>query len=118
MPENKLTSQQIEEIKELKARTEAAGGKFIYSRIAKAYGVSGQTIRRNIAPNEKDLEPQSHNPLTAKEYEKNYVRRFHLKLNIKTDEAIIRKLDSLENKQGYIKKLILEDIETEHKVSD
>ena len=33
-----------------------------------------------------------------------------MKLNKKTDKAIIDKLDSVENKQGYIKALIRADI--------
>lgn len=34
-----------------------------------------------------------------------------IKLNIKTDADIIAKLESVENKQGYIKELIRADIE-------
>lgn len=37
-------------------------------------------------------------------------RMVHLKLNKKTDKAIIEKLESAGNIQGYIKNLILNDI--------
>ena len=33
-----------------------------------------------------------------------------MKLNKKTDEDILKRLDEVESKQGYIKKLIREDI--------
>lgn len=47
-----------------------------------------------------------------KKYDKlNTVRICGLKLNIKTDKDIIDKLKSEKNKQGYIKKLIRDDIE-------
>lgn len=42
--------------------------------------------------------------------EKN-TRRIGLKLNLKTDADILEKLESVENKQGYIKDLIRKDIE-------
>ena len=42
--------------------------------------------------------------------EKN-TRRIGLKLNLKTDADILEKLDSVENKQGYVKDLIRKDIE-------
>lgn len=42
--------------------------------------------------------------------EKN-TRRIGLKLNLKTDADILEKLDSVKNKQGYIKDLIRKDIE-------
>lgn len=37
--------------------------------------------------------------------------QIHLKLNIKTDEEILRKLAKTSNVQGYIKELIKADIE-------
>ncbi len=37
-------------------------------------------------------------------------RMFHLKLNKDTDSAIIRKLENVDNIQGYIKNLILNDL--------
>ena len=44
-------------------------------------------------------------------YDKENTIQVHLKLNKKTDIAIIEKLDSLDNKQGYIKKLIKKDLQ-------
>lgn len=38
----------------------------------------------------------------------------HLKLNKKTDAAIIAKLQAQENKQGYVKRLILADLGEEN----
>lgn len=43
-------------------------------------------------------------------YNKTHVRQFKLNLNIKTDADIIAKLDSLDNKQGYVKELIRNDL--------
>ena len=37
-------------------------------------------------------------------------RQIKMKLNIKTDADILKKLDSVSNKQGYIKALIRRDI--------
>lgn len=44
-------------------------------------------------------------------YDKANTRQIKFKFNIKTDADILEKMDSLENKQGYIKKLIRDDIE-------
>ncbi len=113
----KLTKEQIEEIKALKAEIEAAGGKFVYVQIGRAYGVSGQTIRRNIEPNENDKKPRSNNPAVSMEYERNFLRRYFLRLNIKNteDARVIKKLDSVANKNKYIKGLVLKDISSEQK---
>lgn len=46
----------------------------------------------------------------AADYEKTNCRRIALKLNVEHDKAILDKLDSQKNKQGYIKQLILNDI--------
>lgn len=43
-------------------------------------------------------------------YDKKNTKMFGLKLNLKTDADVIRKLESIENKQGYIKALIRADI--------
>ena len=45
-----------------------------------------------------------------KKYDKNNTKQLMLKLNLKTDKDILDKLNSVDNKQGYIKKLIREDI--------
>lgn len=42
-------------------------------------------------------------------YDKENTVQIKLKLNKKTDSDIIEKLDSVDNKQGYIKGLIRED---------
>lgn len=47
------------------------------------------------------------------DYERNNCRRIALKLNIEHDKAIIDKLESQPNKQGYIKQLILNDIKND-----
>ena len=44
-------------------------------------------------------------------YNKNNVKMINLHLNIKTDADILEYLEPMENKTGYIKKLIREDIE-------
>lgn len=43
-------------------------------------------------------------------YDAANTKQYHLKLNLKEDKEIISKLDSLENKQGYIKALIKADL--------
>jgi len=43
-------------------------------------------------------------------YDRQNTRRINLKLNNKTDADIIRKLESQENIQGYIKNLIRKDM--------
>lgn len=45
-------------------------------------------------------------------YDKKNTTRVALKLNINTDSDILDRLNDEPNKQGYIKKLIREDIET------
>ena len=46
----------------------------------------------------------------SSKYEKLHTTQISLKLNKKTDADVICKLDSVENKQGYVKTLIREDI--------
>ena len=43
-------------------------------------------------------------------YEAKNTIQVHLKLNLRTDPDIIKKLESVESKQGYIKELIRRDI--------
>ena len=43
-------------------------------------------------------------------YEAKMAVQFKMKLNKKTDADILAKLDSVPNKQGYIKKLIRDDL--------
>lgn len=46
---------------------------------------------------------------SQKKYDKENTVQVRLKLNKKTDADIIEKLNSVENKQGYLKNLIRED---------
>ena len=43
-------------------------------------------------------------------YDATHTRKVTIKLNITTDADIIAKLDAVDNMQGYIKKLIRDDI--------
>ena len=47
-----------------------------------------------------------------RKYDDNNTLQIHLKLNKKTDLAIIQQLEKVGNKQGYIKALITADIES------
>lgn len=46
-------------------------------------------------------------------YDAAHTRQIKLKLNLKTDADILKKLDSVENKQGYIKELIRKDMKAQ-----
>lgn len=46
----------------------------------------------------------------SRRYDRENTVQLHLKLNMKTDEDILSKLHEESNKQGYIKRLIREDI--------
>ena len=52
----------------------------------------------------------------ARRYDERHTRQIVMKLNLKTDADILEKLDSVENRQGYIKSLIRNDIARESKV--
>ena len=52
---------------------------------------------------EKKCSPQE-------KYDKKTARYYRLKLNSKTDKALIETLDSVGNVQGYIKSLISDDL--------
>lgn len=43
-------------------------------------------------------------------YDKANTKQVLLKLNLNTDKDILQRLDEVGNKQGYVKKLIREDI--------
>ena len=43
-------------------------------------------------------------------YDANNTKKILFKFNLKTDADILQKLDSVDNKQGYIKELIRADI--------
>lgn len=51
----------------------------------------------------------------SKKYSRKNTKRYAIELNIKTDSDIIKVLDSVSNKQGYIKELIKKDIYKEEK---
>ena len=48
--------------------------------------------------------------LAVRKYDSKNTKQYHLKLNLGTDADIIAKLDSVDSMQGYIKRLIREDI--------
>lgn len=48
--------------------------------------------------------------LAVRKYDANNTKQYHLKLNLGTDADIIAKLESVDSMQGYIKRLIREDI--------
>ena len=48
----------------------------------------------------------------SEKYDKANTKQVILKLNKKTDKDILTHLDALPNKQGYIKELIREDMNT------
>lgn len=45
-----------------------------------------------------------------KKYDAENTLQVHLKLNRRTDKDVLEKLDSVPNKQGYIKRLIRADL--------
>lgn len=47
----------------------------------------------------------------GRKYDRANTRQVHLKLNRHTDEDVLKKLDSVPSKQGYIKGLIRADLE-------
>ena len=44
-------------------------------------------------------------------YDAKNTRQVHIKLNLRTDKDVLEKLDEVQSKQGYIKRLIREDLE-------
>jgi ribosomal protein S27AE len=51
----------------------------------------------------------------VKKYDAANTKQVHLKLNIKTDADIIRRLEGMDNVQGYIKSLIRADMKKKSK---
>lgn len=47
----------------------------------------------------------------VRKYDKEHTKQIMLKFNLETDADILAKLEEVENKQGYIKQLIRQDIE-------
>ena len=67
---------------------------------------------RNIRKGEDVLNMSSFSQRKAnKKYDENNTIQVKLKLNLKNDKQIIDKLNSVENKQGYIKELIKKDLQ-------
>ena len=52
-----------------------------------------------------------------KKWTKDHTTRIMLKLNNNTDSDVIKKLESVESKQGYIKDLIRKDIRDSSRVT-
>lgn len=50
-----------------------------------------------------------------KDYDQTHTRQIKMKLNLRTDADVLAKLNSVPNKQGYIKQLIRRDIEQEER---
>nr|UVX93157.1 MAG: ParG [Bacteriophage sp.] len=48
-----------------------------------------------------------------KKYNADNTRQVHLKLNRRTDSDVLERLDAVPSKQGYIKRLIREDLAKE-----
>lgn len=46
-------------------------------------------------------------------YRKSHTKQITLTLNLSTDTDIIERLDAVDNKQGYIKQLIRDDMQKE-----
>ena len=46
-------------------------------------------------------------------YDARNTRQVHIKLNLRTDKDVLEKLDDVQSKQGYIKRLIREDLAKE-----
>lgn len=71
-------------------------------------------------PKDADGEPRRRREVTRmateaqikaqKKYDAENTRQVHLKLNRRTDEDVLEKLDSVPSKQGYIKALIRADL--------
>lgn len=49
--------------------------------------------------------------LTQSEYDQMFTTQFTMKLNNVTDSDIIARIKSMPNKQGYLKRLVREDIQ-------
>lgn len=52
---------------------------------------------------------------SVQKYDKENTVSFHWKLNKRTDEDVIRRLDEVQNKSAYLKKLVRADIKENDK---
>ena len=94
--------------------TDTAPGMFVgqQQRNRQTINVQG---RKEVYPVSKELTEAKRRAI--KKYDANNTRQVHLKLNIKTDADILDHLEKQESVQGYIKRLIREDMtkQTTHK---
>ena len=69
---------------------------------------------RNIAPKKQTFDKSGYD----QQYAKDHLMQVRLSLNRKHDSDIIKKLQSVPNRSGYIKKLIREDLKNDADHSD
>lgn len=70
-------------------------------------------MKKAIAKSKREIQKdyeQRTGYAAQQKYNKNNIKRVVVNLNQKTDADILNKLDSISNKQGYIKNLIRQDI--------
>lgn len=70
-------------------------------------------MKKAIAKSKREIQKdyeQRTGYAAQQKYNKNNIKRVVVNLNQKTDADILNKLDSISNKQGYIKELIRQDI--------
>lgn len=92
-------------------RIEGAGKYIGGTKSIKAHNkATGSTLEEAVNNLFEILEPSAQVKASIK-YNETNVKQIKLNLNIKTDADIIARLEEIENKQGYIKKLIREDME-------
>lgn len=68
-----------------------------------------EELRKRKNQRQKEYEEQTKYAAQMK-YGKEKTRRYTLSVMVNTESDIIEKLDSVDNKNGYIKRLIREDI--------
>ena len=106
----RLSEQQKNEIRE---RYNNSCGSITYANLAEEYGVSSNTIARIMNPQYYEKE-RERNRLRMQDYRTNSEPTSKvyspLHCHIEKDADIIAKLDSVENRNGYIKDLIRKDI--------
>ena len=74
-----------------------------WSEIHKSHGINFALIVGNIWEVKNQMTPQE-------KYDRAHTKGLYLKLNKETDRDILEHLQKQDNKQGYIKKLIREDM--------
>lgn len=70
-------------------------------------------MENEVKTKAKDGTIESVKYASQQKYDKANTTQIRMKLNLKTDADILEKLESVGNKQGYIKALIRADIEKE-----